>query len=29
MNIQVIQSGKGTDSIFAYLDTEKISGVVF
>jgi methylmalonyl-CoA/ethylmalonyl-CoA epimerase len=29
MNIRVIQSGKGPDSIFAYLDTEKISGVVF
>ena len=29
MNIRVIQSGKRPDSIFAYLDTKKISGVFF
>jgi hypothetical protein len=29
MNIRIIQSGKGLDSMFAYLNTEKISGVVF
>jgi catechol 2,3-dioxygenase-like lactoylglutathione lyase family enzyme len=29
LNIQVIQNGKGPDASFAYLDTEKIGGVVF
>ena len=29
MNIRIIQSGKGPDSIFTYIDTERVSGVVF